>query len=283
MGNKTYHEVLKWASSFLEEQQMEQSAALYLMLERLNWGTTEWVMHLHEPMPLAERTQFETDLKAFVEGRPAQYIIGSCAFYGLRLEVTEATLIPRPETEELVALCLASLPAEPLRIVDVGTGTGAIALALKQERPMWQVTALDISEEALAVAQRNAEKLGLDVEFIHSDLTASLLAAGRTVDAVISNPPYIGKSEIAEMDERVLRYEPTLALFAENEGFALYERLFEELPQLMPRGGNGFFEMGYRQGAGLKQRIARALPQARVEVVKDLQGLERMVQIQWKT
>ncbi|MGO2852547.1 MAG: HemK/PrmC family methyltransferase, partial [Tetragenococcus koreensis] len=152
MVNKTYQEVLSWASSFLEAREKEGYAILYVFLARKNWTKTDWLLHMKDIMPQNEYEQLQSDLTQLLDDYPPQYLLGYEEFFGRRFKVNTATLIPRPETEELVDWCLQATvnqKNEKLHVVDVGTGTGAIAATLKLERPAWQVDAVDISEEAL--------------------------------------------------------------------------------------------------------------------------------------
>lgn len=280
MVNRTYGEVLNWASSFLEKRGKETHIAAYLIRERQQWTHTDLLIHLRQPMPEQAICQLEHDLHRIEQDYPAQYIIGECYFYGERLIVTEDTLIPRPETEELVALCLERFPndEEELTVVDVGTGTGAIALALKRHRPHWHVIGLDISKNALNVAKQNAEKLQLDVVFIESDLLQSFQGKA---DIVISNPPYIASSEWSVMDESVRKYEPTTALFAENDGYAIYYQLFDELPRVMGETGVLFLEHGYQQQAQLLVEAKKRWPDNVVKGYQDMAGQDRMIEMSW--
>lgn len=273
-----YFEVLNWASSFLDEQGKEPYIAEYLVLERNRWTKTELVRHYRQPMPLVEVAQLKADLDLILEDMPPQYIIGSCQFYGQRFKVTSETLIPRPETEELVALCLQRNESqESLKVIDVGTGTGAIALSLKQQTPNWEVTAVDISEGALKVASENAELLQQDIRLLKSDLLEAVMA--EQFDLLISNPPYIGRDEWQEMDPSVRTYEPKLALFAENEGLALYERLAEQAKTVIKPHGKIYLEIGYRQGQVVQAIFQKAFPQKQVTIHQDLNGHDRMIEV----
>lgn len=146
---------------------------------------------------------------------PIQYIFGHTEWFGLDLKVTPDTLIPRPETAELVELVLHTLPKDqPLRILDIGTGSGCIAIALKKRSPKWQVTALDVSAKALAVAQENAQRNGVEIEFRQADILSDEI---EHFDAIVSNPPYVTESEKVSMESNVLDYEPASALFVPDE------------------------------------------------------------------
>ena len=280
MSSKTYGEVLFWASSFLTEKNKEREAAEYLLGRRLGWNKTEVLMHLRQPMPLDQEKQFVADIKEFESGYPAQYIIGSEEFYGREFMVTPATLIPRPETEELIELCLKHHgDKEFLTVVDVGTGTGIIAITLKKLKPTWRVLAVDISEEALVVARQNAKTHGADVEFIQGDLLTPLIIASETVDMVISNPPYISESEWDDMDESVREYEPKQALFAENDGLLCYQQMTEQIKQVLSIEGSVYFEFGFRQGRAIQQMYQEAFPTKKVLIYQDLYGQDRMLEM----
>ncbi|MDR3734950.1 MAG: peptide chain release factor N(5)-glutamine methyltransferase [Acidobacteriaceae bacterium] len=208
------------------------------------------------------------------EGRPIQYITGVQEFYGLALEVNMDVLIPRPETEHLVEAVIARLSADrAVRIVDVGTGSGAIAIALAVHLPKAQVTAVDISEAALTVAKRNAEALGVAgrVRFLQSDLLAA--CAGEMFDAVVSNPPYIADAERATLDVQVREFEPAGALFAGPSGYEVYERLIPQAWDALQPGGLLALEMGFGQSARLAELLS---VWQGVELVDDLQGIPRV-------
>ena len=271
-----YVEALKGASSFLEEQGKEGYLAEYMLLERQGWNKTELVSRLRQEMPESIYNVWQQDLKKVREGLPPQYIIGSCEFYGLRFKVTEATLIPRPETEELVENCLSTNDkTKPLKILDIGTGTGAIALTLKHEAPMWDVTASDISSEALAIAGQNKRKLGLEVRLVEGDLIEPVKT--ELFDIIVSNPPYIAEDEWDVMDESVREYEPKLALFAPNQGLEIYERLAQELPSITHEKSKIYLEIGYLQGESVVSLFKETFPNHKVMCQKDFFGQDRMI------
>ncbi len=219
-------------------------------------------------------------------GRPTQYITGHQEFWGLDLEVTPDVLIPRPETEHVLeaVLELARRPeraaaGRPLRIVDVGTGSGCIALALASELASAAIVAVDISPPALAVAARNAARLGMSgrIRFLESDLLASLVAsdeAGR-FDFVVSNPPYVGRDEIGLLQREVRDFEPPLAWGAAGEGDEVYRRLFPQAWQALEAGGHVVVEVGYN----MSDRVVALLgPEwSEVGVRPDLAGIPRVV------
>lgn len=274
MGNR-YFEVLERASSFLEKQGKEGYSILFVFLERKGWTKTDWLLHLKDEIAPEDEQQINDDLKMLTQNYPPQYLLGYSDFYDHRFLVNEHTLIPRPETEELVDRCLKENPNERLNIVDVGTGTGAIGISLKLARPDWQVTAIDISTDALKIAEQNAEGLKADIHFIQGD---GLKPMNNTkIDILISNPPYISNTEWNLMDESVRTFEPKTALFAGNNGLAIYQQLAEEVKDLLNPEGKIYLEIGFQQGDAVKELFQKAFPEKRVEVAKDLSKNDRMV------
>ena len=274
---KTYREVLFWASSFLEDAGIDGSHILYVFLGRKKWSKTDWLLNWNREMPEAEEGKLKRDLEKLKAHYPPQYLLGFEEFYGRMFKVTEDTLIPRPETEELVALCLAKGTPEAAYVVDVGTGTGAISITLKLERPVWQIATVDLSQEALNVAQENATKLGAELDFYLGD---TLSPIQQPIDILISNPPYIGVEEWEMMDESVRTFEPKMALFAENHGLAIYEQLAKEASQKLAKDGKIFLEIGYLQGKAVRSLFQTYFPHKKVSVHQDLSGQDRMVVVE---
>lgn len=274
MVKLNYIEVLDRASSFLEERGIEGYSILFVFLAKKGWSKTDWLLHLHQEMPLEEQKWLQDDVQMLATSYPPQYLLGYSEFYGHQLTVTEATLIPRPETEELVDRCLQENNEQALTVVDVGTGTGAIAISLKLARPSWRVSAIDISIEALNVAKQNARHLQADITFLLGDTLAPL---DQKVDLILSNPPYISEDEKKDMGKNVLLYEPKVALFAKNQGLAIYQKLAEEAKRLLKPNGKIYLEIGFRQGEAVRQIYQHAFPEKIVRVKKDLAKNDRMV------
>ncbi|MGF2146031.1 peptide chain release factor N(5)-glutamine methyltransferase [Vagococcus fluvialis] len=277
-NTKTYFEVLKWASSFLENNHQEAYIAEYLLLEKNGWTKTDLLMNFKKQIPLAEYNAYKADLEKVTLHIPVQYLIGSTEFYGRRFKVNEHTLIPRPETEELVELILKDNHQENLEVVDIGTGTGIIALSLSLENPTWKVTGLDISKEALKIATRNNQALEGQVHFLESDVL-SKFPKNKKIDILVSNPPYISYDEWEEMDESVREHEPKQALFAENNGLAIYEKIAKESTTVLSETGRIYLEIGYLQGDSVSQIFKEAYPTKSVRVIKDLNGQDRIIEV----
>lgn len=174
-------------------------------------------MAMQQEMSEAEQANFEQLLETLQTGRPVQYVLGTADFYGLKFKVDEHTLIPRPETEELVEKVLAWVGERPLKVLEVGTGSGCIAIALKKYAPNLELLSVDISEAALKIAAENALMNGVEVAFVAGDfLDQSKWPGIGEVDIVVSNPPYILAAEAAFMENHVLSFEPHKALFVTN-------------------------------------------------------------------
>jgi release factor glutamine methyltransferase len=282
MTNLKMYEALNWASSFLKEHNREEFAGELLLRHYSGLSRTSMLMKMRDDLDGEVWTEFQSAVKRHAEGEPIQYIIGSEEFYGRRFEVNEHVLIPRPETEELVHGTLQRLErlfpeSGQLDLVDIGTGSGAISVSLKLEKPELKVSAVDLSEDALDVARKNASQLGADIEFFHGDLLQPLILQGKKVDAVISNPPYIPIADQAWMSDIVTEHEPHMALFAGEDGLDLYRRFMDELPLVLKEKALVGFEIGAGQGEAVRGLLEKTFPHARVEVVFDINGKDRMV------
>ncbi|WP_150202758.1 peptide chain release factor N(5)-glutamine methyltransferase [Streptococcus constellatus] len=206
--------------------------------------------------------------------RPAQYIIGSAEFHGYSFKVDERVLIPRPETEELVDLILSENPNTNIKVLDIGTGSGAIALSLAIDRDNWQVTASDISSNALELAQENAEVIDVAIDFVQSDCFQEITGK---YDIIVSNPPYISETDREEVGLNVLTSEPHLALFAVEDGYAVYRKIAENAQKHLTEKGKIYLEIGYKQGEYVKKLFESAFPKMRIRVLQDQFGKDRMV------
>ena len=280
MGKNSYREVLARASSFLEQNQLEGHMIEYVFLQRKHWNKTDYLLHMHETITAEDQKQIDEDMAKLLAHYPPQYLIGSEAFLDYRFKVTPDTLIPRPETEELVEKCLKLTQKQAnqaLKVVDVGTGTGAIAISLKDKRPTWQVSAVDLSSAALEVAQENAQQIGVALEFVLSDCLDEVAGP---IDVLISNPPYISQAEYELMDVSVREFEPKMALFAENNGLAIYQKLAKQAQSKLAKDGKIFLEIGFMQGPAVKEIFQAAFPKKQVSIHQDLFGNDRMIVVE---
>jgi release factor glutamine methyltransferase len=219
-----------------------------------------------------ESQRFAALVQRRLDGEPIAYIVGQREFFGLPFEVNEAVLIPRPDTELLVELTLDRLPAQG-RVLDMGTGSGAIAVSLAHTRKDADVTALDVSPEALAVAQRNATINGARVTFLQSDWYAALQGAA-PFDVIASNPPYIASGDL-HLSEGDLRYEPVGALTDHADGLSALRIIIAGAPQHLKPQGWLLMEHGYDQSAAVRALLTEA-GYAEVQSWQDLAGIERV-------
>ena len=264
-------------SDFEEEliRQGEEAESLSFVYRSLkNLSFTDFVFALQQEVTKEEEVFVKGIFQQLAAHKPAQYIIGHADFFGIRLKVDERVLIPRPETEDLVGLILAENSEESLKVLDIGTGSGAIALALAKNRPAWSVTAADISQDALDVASENAKNQNLQIFLKKSDCFTEI---SEKYDIIVSNPPYISREDESEVSLNVLHSEPHLALFADEDGLAIYRRIAEDAKDYLKDGGKIYLEIGYKQGQSVPDLFRKHLPEKRVRTLKDQFGQDRMV------
>ena len=253
----------------------EEPEALSFVYRGLKqWDLTHFVLQLRQEVSEEDAELLAHAFSQLKNHQPAQYILGYEDFHGLRFQVDERVLIPRPETEELVDLVLKENSKADLRVLDIGTGSGAIAISLKSARPDWQVTASDISQGALQLAEENSKLNQVSLDFVESDVFGQITG---TFDVIISNPPYIAYGDKDEVGMNVLASEPHLALFADEDGFAIYRQIIEGAGEHLSENGKLYFEIGYKQGDGLRALLSKHFPQKRVRVLEDIFGKDRKV------
>ena len=258
----------------IQGEEAESLSFVYRSLKNLSF--TDFVFALQQEVTEEEKQFVEEIFKKLAAHIPAQYIIGHAEFFGMQLKVDERVLIPRPETEELVELILAENLKDNLKVLDIGTGSGAIALVLAKNRLDWSVTASDISEDALELATENANAQNLNLSFIKSDCFSEISSK---YDIIVSNPPYISREDQEEVGLNVLHSEPHLALFADEDGLAIYRRIAEDSKDYLNDGGKIYLEIGYKQGQSVPALFMENLPEKRVRTLKDQFDQDRMVVI----
>ncbi len=220
------------------------------------------------------KNKLKEGIERLQNGEPVQYIVGNVNFYGNEIKVNKNVLIPRFETEELVEYTISYIKKmfkEKINIIDLGTGSGCIAITLKKKINS-NVSAIDISKEALEVARENAKKNKVEINFIQNDMLDNI---SDKFDVIISNPPYISKNE--EIQDIVRKNEPSLALYADNEGLYYYEKIIKQAKKNLKEKFIIAFEIGYMQGDKIKKLAEQNYPKAEVVLKKDLQGKDRFI------
>ena len=271
---KTYQHQL---SDLYPEEEID--SFFYMIVEKeLGYSKAKALSLLHDTVSMGESIGLHQYLKLLKKGRPIQYLLGSTEFYGLPISVNQHTLIPRPETEELVEWILKDYSSidEKLSVLDIGTGTGCIAIALSKNLSNANLTAWDISEEALKIAQKNSKQNNVNVAFQQQDIL-EIDALPGSYDIIVSNPPYVRKQERVEMHQNVLDHEPGLALFVEDENpLVFYEKIASLALQCLTEDGALYFEINAYLGDDLV-KLLKEKGFSKVILKKDLFGKDRMI------
>jgi release factor glutamine methyltransferase len=282
----TIGRLLDWTAEHLARKGSEfpRLDAEVLLAHALGCRRIELYTRYEELADDAVRQRFRDLVRRRVEGCPVAYLVGRKEFFALELEVSPAVLIPRPDTEHVVMECLrlAKLMARP-RVLDLGTGSGNIAIAVAQQHKGAEVTALDLSPDALTVARRNAAKHGLAerIRFLQGDLFAPV-PAGERFDFVLSNPPYIAREEIARLQPGVREFEPHLALDGGPDGYAVLTQLVEGAQDRLEPGGHLVVEIGAPQEKRARECIRTHHGYELAETVHDYSGHPRVLVARWR-
>lgn len=255
-----------------------QSIAFMLLEYAFGFDKTQVLVNKNAQVDTTTWQKYEDALKRLQQQEPIQYIIGQTEFYGLPFKVQTGVLIPRPETEELVDWIIQNHPPQPLHLLDIGTGSGCIAVTLAKHLPQAQVSALDVSPQALSIAQQNAELNQVNIRFIQENILApsALDVADQSLDVVVSNPPYVTPAEKAQMHTNVLAHEPELALFVpQDEPLLFYEAIAQFAQQKLKPKGALYFEINELFGQAT-QAMMEQKGFTNVEIKKDMFGKDRM-------
>jgi len=262
---------------------VELSSLMGMLIEAVTgWNRMQQIVNVNTAFTKEQQTQIELYAEQLLLGKPIQYILGKAWFMGNELMVNEHVLIPRPETEELVEwiISYASIMNKPLSIIDIGTGSGCIPIALKLSLPLCSLTGLDISKESLAVAEINANNVKASIEWIEQDIL-NTAALDHTYDIIVSNPPYIPIREKANMQEQVVGFEPAIALFVSNEDpLIFYKAIAKMAKQNLSTNGQLFFEIHYDQGKAILALLDELNFHA--ELRRDSFGKNRMIRASLK-
>ncbi len=285
----TLLELLEWTSNYLSEKEFEDAR---LQTERmlaaaLHLSRIELYTNFDRPLVPDEITRFKAMLQRRLKREPLQYILGETEFYSLPIAVKPGVLILRPETETLVEHVInqveKSFEEAPIDILDVGTGSGCISVALARELPQANLTAVDVSVDALEIARANAEtnEVSERIEFVELDaLKPWPPEYSRRFDIVVSNPPYVSFSEFETLPPEIRGFEPKISLLGGNDGLAFYRKFATMMTNLLKLHGFVFFEIGEKQAAGVTNIFAD-VGFENIQIENDLAGKPRVVKMRW--
>jgi len=270
----TVLQILDKSAAFLKQKGVESPRlnAELLICDLLKCRRLDLYLNFDKPVNAAQTDSLRERVVRRGRFEPLQYITGACEFFGLTLEVDPSVLIPRPETELLVEKMLQEKPTGSL--LDLGTGSGAIALAMKKNLPSVEITGSDVSEEALKTARRNAARAGLEAEWVRSDAFEGL--TGRRFDTIASNPPYCKNGDFPSLQPEVRDHEPRLALDGGEDGLDFYRKMLPLVKNHLNPGGRVFLECGLGQAQAVGG-MGKAHGLTVKAVHRDLAGIERIV------
>ncbi len=259
------------------KQNLEKEAIKKLLIESCFKSYSNLIMNYNNEINSHYFNIVDPLINRYIKNKePIQYILGYAYFYNLKLKVNKDVLIPRPETEILVQKALDEINKNHYKnVLDIGTGSGAIAIAIKKNVDV-SVTAVDISSGALNVAIENAKEYNLDIDFKLSDLFSSVYDK---YDVILSNPPYIDKSDINNIDEIVYLNEPHIALFSEDNGLYYYKEIINNLDNYLNKDGVAIMEVGYNQSEAINDYLKKQNKGYKIDVIKDYNNLDRVVVI----
>lgn len=275
----SYRKVLKEAQKKLEEKNVYSEAAQVLLLELANTNSADLYRDYDQEVPEEILEKFNEGIERLSTGEPLAYILGYQWFYGRKFKVGKDVLIPRCETEELVANILIDIdvyfPKGEIKVADIGTGCGEIGITIELEEPRVKMIGSDISLEALKVAKENARLLKAQVEYFQGDMLEPLIEKKLKLDVLISDPPYIPSQQ--KIDASVKDYEPHVALFGGEDGLYFYRKLLSKAKEVLNERSFMAFEIGYDQKEALLNLANEYFPESRKEVLKDIEGKDRML------
>jgi len=271
---KSYKQKLIESLSDLYDKREAEQIANRLFDERFGLSRAELVLQADRELDKQELADLDNILSQLTKGKPLDYILGKSLFFGYEFEVNEEVLIPRPETEELVQLILERETKTDYSLLDIGTGSGCIPIALKLEGKYEKVAACEVSSTALEMAKRNAELLKADVDCFLMDILTEV--PKDKYDVVVSNPPYVFVEELDSLEKHVVEYEPRIALSPLGEPLLFYKRILSILPQIIKNGGRLYFEIHEEMGEEVEVLMRHHGLQS-VEIIEDMYGRDRFV------
>ncbi len=276
----TYKEAVNEARKLFVNSDISSDVALLYLSELSELERAQLYLNYEDMMPTAVYEQYLDGIKRILNDEPMEYVLGNSWFYGYRFMVNENVLIPRPETEELVAQVLMEIDEHfedyhEIHAVDIGTGSGAIAISVAKEESKVKMIATDISDKAIEVARANANSLDVNVEFLIGNMLQPLIDNQKKVDLLLCNPPYIPQEE--ELENSVKDYEPHVALFGGEDGLKFYREVLENADKVLNEKAVLAFEIGYDQKEKLLSLVAEMMPACSAEVLKDINNKNRML------
>ncbi len=274
----TILEVLKWTTDFFLERGIgnPRLEAEHLLSEVLGIPRLEIYLRFEQPLNPTERDRLKSMVVRRANREPLQYIQGYTEFYGYRLEVDRRVLIPRPETERLVETAIGYCTFSA-KILEIGTGTGAISIAIAKQFPGIEIVACDVSNDALQVAEKNAIMNCVDIQFVESDVYQNV--PKQKFDLIISNPPYISDSEYETLMPEITKYEPRLALTAGEDGLDVYRKILREAGAFLDVRGKILLEIGSKQAQAMQQ-LSGENGFSKIEIIKDYNEMDRIAVIE---
>lgn len=276
----TFEQEVRKYEKLCDQNDVPRETVMAYLVELSQQERYNLYANFREEMPEDLRNSFEAGMARILKQEPMAHVLGYSWFYGYKFIVNEDVLIPRPETEELCANILARMDQyfsknETIYCVDVGTGSGAIAITLCKEEPHVHMMATDISQEALVTARKNAQMNEADVQFMAGDMLQPLIEKNIRVDVLVCNPPYIPQEE--KMEKSVVDFEPHVALFGGEDGLKFYREIFADCQKVLKDKAFMAFEMGWDQRERMSRLVEKTLPGWKYEILKDMNGKDRML------
>ena len=279
----TYNQLIHQYKKIFVEKGLSPELVKAFLFELCNDHQVNLYLDIDSEVDADVMEEFSKGIIRLMNNEPMNYVLGYSYFYGYRMIVNQDVLIPRPETEELVGLILSQYDAffsgQKINVCDVGTGSGAIAIALKKEEENLQVYASDISEKALETARENARINGCDITFLSGSMLEPYIENNIKIKILVSNPPYI--KTVEKIESSVYDFEPHVALFGGDDGLKFYREIFSRANEILEENALAFFEMGYDQKDALTALTYSFFPDAQVSVFKDINGKDRMLMIRF--
>jgi release factor glutamine methyltransferase len=270
--------LISQTQKLLEKHNIPESYVKYVLNELFLEKDKNLYDAMDEELSSLDQKRFDEIIERLLKDEPLAYVMGVQYFYGYAFDVNPTVLIPRYETEEMVLKVLMELDesfSDDCTLLDIGTGSGAIACVLKAEKPDMKVYASDISAEALTQAQKNADKLGVEISFMQGDMAQPFVENKIKADVIVCNPPYIPQDEVIE--NSVKDYEPHVALFGGEDGLYFYRKVLKDAPSILNKKSLLAFEMGWNQRESLSALVREIFPNADIECFQDLSGKDRIL------